>query len=179
MTKQELRNILSKKRNQLPDNEMASVAIADRILNAPFFREVTTVLLYRSTKSEVMTDYLWQKCIEAGKICLFPKCISKTEMIAVKAETEADFNVGMYGISEPVSDIPYPKEQIDLVIVPGLGFDKMKYRIGYGAGYYDRYLSDYRGVSVGLCREELLEETVLPDDYDAKLSYVATQMQIF
>ena len=100
-------------------------------------------------------------------------------MIAVKADSSGDFQEGRYGIFEPISDVPYPKEQIDLIIVPGLGFDKRKYRIGYGAGYYDRYLSDYSGITVGLCREELLTESVLPDVYDVKLSFIATQKEIF
>ena len=179
MTKEELRIQLQKKRDLLPDNEAESRKIAEEILHAPFFGEAVSVMLYRSARSEVITDYLWQKCMEAGKICLFPKCISKTEMIAVKADSDGDFQKGRYGIFEPISDVPYPKEQIDLIIVPGLGFDKRKYRIGYGAGYYDRYLSDYSGITVGLCREELLTESVLPDVYDVKLSFIATQKEIF
>lgn len=179
MTKQELRQQLKAIRAELSEISISSEKIARWLVEAPFFKDAKTILLYRSYHHEVMTDSIWRACREAGKRTLFPKCISKTEMIAVKAEGETDFQKGMYGIMEPVGNSPFSKEEIDLILVPGIGFDKEKYRIGYGAGYYDRYLSDYRGVTVGLCYEKLCLETVFPDVYDVKLSYVVTEQGIF
>ncbi len=179
MTKELLREELRNQRDALQDNLRASHKIAKLITKESFFQNAKTVMLYYATKSEIVTDFLWQKCVKEGKICLFPKCISKTEMIAVMADEGQGFQKGRYGIMEPVSSVAYPKEQIDLVIVPGLGFDKEKFRIGYGAGYYDRYLSDYTGVSVGLCREALLKDSVFPASHDVKISYIATEKQIF
>ncbi|MBQ7792589.1 MAG: 5-formyltetrahydrofolate cyclo-ligase [Clostridia bacterium] len=179
MNKQELRKDLRNKRNCMQNIELLSQKITQQILKAEWFLQAKTVLLYRSAKNEVMTDCLWQAAKQMGKTCLFPKCISKTEMIAVLAENEADFSSSAYGIMEPVSNLLFPKENIDLVIVPGLGFDKQKYRIGYGAGYYDRYLEGFSGVTCGLCYDTLLCETVFPDFHDVKLSYVATENCIF
>lgn len=179
MTKQELRRILRTKRNQLSDIDSSSQKITEHILNAPWFMNAKTVLLYRSAKNEVITDFLWEACKQMGKACLFPKCISKTEMIAVLAETEQDFVTSAYGIREPASQAEFTKADIDLVFVPGLGFDTKKYRIGYGAGFYDRYLADFSGITCGLCYEALLCDTVFPDSHDVALSYVASEKGIF
>lgn len=179
MKKQELRTVLREKRNQIKNREELSNIITENILLCEWFLNATTVMLYRSAKNEVITDFLWEKCREMGKICLFPKCISKTEMIAVLAEEPKDFSCSSYGILEPVSSVEYPKEQIDVILVPGLGFDRAKYRIGYGAGYYDRYLADYQGISCGLCYQALLCESVYPDAHDIALTYIASEEDIF
>ncbi len=181
MNKQELRKSLRLKRNELSQSEIdiASQQITEQILATEWFISAKTVMLYRSAKNEVITDYLWEACRRTGKICLFPKCISKTDMIAVSAQNAEDFSPSAYGILEPVSDTEFPKQQIDLIVVPGLGFDKNKFRIGYGAGYYDRYLQDFSGVSCGLCYGMLLCDTVYPDFYDVPLSYVACEKEIF
>lgn len=181
MNKQDLRNKLRIKRNELSQSEIniASQQITEQILAADWFISAKTVMLYRSAKNEVITDYLWEACRKMKKICLFPKCISQSEMIAVLAENEEEFSRSAYGIWEPVSHTEFPKKQIDLIVVPGLGFDKNKYRIGYGAGYYDRYLQDFSGVTCGLCYEALLCDTVYPDFYDISLSYVACENGIF
>ena len=181
MTKQELRKKLRAQRNALTQSEIenCSQKITEQILCAEWFLSAKNIMLYRSSKNEVITDYLWNAWKKAGKTCLFPKCISQTEMIAVLAEKESDFSPSVYGILEPVSNIEFPKEKIDLVIVPGLGFDKQKYRIGYGAGYYDRFLADFSGVTCGLSYHALLCESVFPDIHDIRLSYVATENGIF
>ena len=180
MNKKELRNSLRAIRNALPETEIAiaSQKITEQIVKSPWFLSAKTVLLYRTTGSEVDTNALWKICIQMGKICLFPKCISKTEMVAVRAENEQEFQTGAYGIREPVSNEAFLKHQIDLVLVPGLGFDREKYRMGYGAGYYDRYLKDYSGITCGLCCEKTFMESVFPESHDIPLSYVATESGI-
>ena len=180
MEKKELRNYLRDIRNALSDAEieLSSKKITEQIVKTPWFLSAKTVLLYRAANSEVDTDALWKICKDMGKICLFPKCISKTEMIAVKAKDEQDFQEGSYGILEPLSDEEFTKCEIDLILVPGLGFDFEKYRIGYGAGYYDRYLKDFTGVTCGLCYEKTFPETVFPESHDIPLSYVATENDI-
>lgn len=175
MTKADLRKTLRQKRNQLPQKEEKSCRILEHLLSVPQFQNASIVMLYRSAKGEVDTELLWQKCRELGKVCVFPKCISKTEMIAVSAKEETDFLTSDFGILEPSSNQEFPKEQIDLVIVPALGFDRKNYRIGYGGGYYDRYLADYRGNTVGLCFEELLTKTVFPGEWDIPVTMVVTE----
>jgi len=175
MTKEELRKILREQRNSLTNKNEKSRLIIQNILSSPAFQKASVVLLYRSAKGEVDTDELWQLCRKQGKNCVFPKCISKTEMIAVSAENEEDFSLSKFGILEPKSDVAFPKEQIDCILVPALAFDQNNYRMGYGGGYYDRYLADYQGDTVGLCFSELLVTSVLPNEWDIPVSLVATE----
>ena len=175
MTKEELRKTFREQRNSLTDKTKKSQMITKNIISSPIFQNASVVMLYRSAKGEVETDVLWQICKEQGKTCVFPKCVSKTEMIAVLAESEGDFSVSGFGILEPTSDEAFLKEQIDLIIVPALAFDRNHYRMGYGGGYYDRYLVGYPGVSVGLCFSELLVPSVMPNGWDIPVSFVVTE----
>ncbi len=175
MTKEELRKTFREQRNSLTDKTKKSQMITQNIISSPIFQKASVVMLYRSAKGEVETDVLWQICKEQGKTCVFPKCVSKTEMIAVLAESEEDFSVSGFGILEPTSDEAFQKEQIDLIIVPALAFDRNNYRMGYGGGYYDRYLVGYQGVSVGLCFSELLVSSVMPNGWDIPVSFVVTE----
>ncbi len=178
MPKEELRKNLREQRNALLDKTKKSQLIMKNIISSPVFQKSSVVMLYRSAKGEVDTDELWKICKEHGKICVFPKCVSKTEMIAVLAENEGDFSVSKFGILEPLSDEAFPKEQIDLIIVPALAFDRNHYRMGYGGGYYDRYLADYSGDTVGLCFSELLVASVMPKDWDIPVSLVITEQGV-
>ena len=175
MKKEELRKTLREQRNNLTQKEEKSRCITGHVISSLIFQNASTVMLYRSAKGEVNTEMLWKKCRELGKTCVFPKCVSKTEMIAVLAEGEEDFSVSGFGILEPISNIAFPKGNIDLVIVPAVGFDKNNYRVGYGGGYYDRYLADYAGNTMGLCFSELITENVFPSEWDIPVTFVATQ----
>ncbi len=175
MTKDELRKSLRQQRNNLSQKEEKSHRILEHILASSQFQNASVVMLYRSAKGEVDTEELWEKCRELGKTCVFPKCVSKTKMIAVLAEDEGDFSVSEFGIMEPTANEEFPKEQIDCIIVPALGFDQQNYRVGYGGGYYDRYLAEYQGVTLGMCFSELLLETVFPNEWDIPVSFVVTQ----
>ena len=178
MNKQSLRELLREQRDRLTDIEGKSHVITEHLIKASYFIHAKSVFLYRSFCNEVMTDELWNICKNEGKKCLFPKCISAACMIAAEVRGASDFSLSSFGILEPVSKKAFPKEEIDLIIVPGLGFDRMGFRIGYGGGYYDRYLADYTGVSVGLCYEELLCDTVFPDPHDIRVSHIVTQRGI-
>ena len=175
MTKEELRKTLRQRRNNLSAKDEKSHLITEHILSFPPFQKASVVMLYRSAKGEVDTEELWKKCRELGKTCVFPKCVSKTEMIAVVAEGEGDFSVCEFGILEPVSNQVFSKEKIDVIIVPAIGYDQKNFRMGYGGGYYDRYLEHFFGITVGLCYEELLEETVCPGEWDVPVNFVVTE----
>ncbi len=175
MTKEEIRKILREQRNSITKKQEKSQRITEQVVSSADFQNASVVMIYRSAKGEVETDELWKICKEQGKICVFPKCVSKTEMIAVSAENEDDFSISGFGILEPVSDEAFPKDQIDLILVPALGFDRENFRVGYGGGYYDRFLADYSGITIGLCFGELISETVYPNEWDVPVTMVATE----
>lgn len=80
-----------------------------------------------------------------------------------------------FGILEPIKSLPaVPKDQIQLLIVPGVGFNSAGYRIGFGAGYYDRYLADYQGKTISLALPQQLTNDWTVDSYDIPVQLILT-----
>ena len=81
-----------------------------------------------------------------------------------------------FGISEPGEDCPLiAREAINLVLVPAVCYDRRGYRLGFGGGYYDRWLAGFSGVTVGLCREAVLQEAVPTEAHDARVDLLLTE----
>ena len=136
------------------------------------FREAKTVFCYVSYNGEVDTLNLLSD-IARIKNLVVPYCIDDDgNMIAVKIHSIEDLVKGMYGILEPKNPIPFPKEEIDFVIVPGVAFSKDGYRLGYGKGYYDRFLSGISPYKLGVCKKELFLEKLPHNEYDIKMDDV-------
>jgi 5-formyltetrahydrofolate cyclo-ligase len=96
-------------------------------------------------------------------------------MIAVKITSIDDLEKGMYGILEPKNPLPFPKEKIDLVIVPGVAFSTDGYRLGYGKGYYDRFLSTFKGRSLVAIHSSLVCERLPRLDTDIPIKTLITE----
>lgn len=179
--KSELRKELRKIRDDLPLKEEYSKKITVALLSNDIFINADTVLLYYSSGSEVSTIKLFEECIKERKTVAFPRCIDKNgtmDFFIVKDEN--DLEKGMYNIVAPKEHceklIPGKKA---LCIVPGISFDKKGYRLGYGKGYYDRYLSRFELTSIGLCYDGLLSEALPADVYDKKVDYLITDKKIY
>ena len=85
-----------------------------------------------------------------------------------------------FGISEPGEDCPLmAKEDIDLILVPAVCYDRRGYRLGFGGGYYDRWLEHFSGFRVGLCRKAVLQETVPTEAHDSRVDLLITEEETF
>lgn len=171
-----MRNRLKKIRNALSESERRrkSALIAEKLFSTPEYKSAKTVMIYMSFGSEVMTDEIFSRVLLDGKRLCVPLCnVADKSMTAYVVKDKSDFSKGSYGILEPkrINEVCL-KQDIDLIIVPGLGFDKSGYRIGYGAGYYDRYLDRYFGYAIGLCYSECFMDSVVYDEYDKTVDRV-------
>ena len=84
-----------------------------------------------------------------------------------------------FGILEPTLDCPLvDKSQVDLVIVPALCYDRKGFRLGYGGGHYDRWLADYTGLTVGMCRDATLQDAVPTEPHDRPVQTIVTESQV-
>ena len=136
------------------------------------FRKAKTVFCYVSYNGEVETLNLLSD-IARIKTLVVPYCTDDAgNMIAVKINSTDDLKKGMYGILEPKNPVPFPKEAIDFAIVPGVAFSKDGYRLGYGKGYYDRFLSDITPYKLGVCKKELLLEKLPTNEFDIKMDNI-------
>ena len=92
----------------------------------------------------------------------------------------ADLKKGCFGIDEPDPLICSPVEPVSdsLCFVPGLAFDEQNYRIGFGKGYYDKFLGNYRGITAGICPEYCMAESLPHEEHDRAVDYVITDRKI-
>lgn len=163
-----LRKELLSLRKNLP---VVSVTI-DLLNEYEAFRKAEVIFCYVSAHSEVDTLSLLSE-ISKEKILTVPYCTDNDgNMISVKITGPQDLVKGRFGIYEPKNPLPFPKEKIDFAIVPGVAFSKDFYRLGYGKGYYDRFLSDINPFKLGICKKELLLENLPHDEYDIKMDEI-------
>lgn len=118
--------------------------LCELVVAHPFYQSAKTVATYLPLPFELDTSFLIHHAQETGKRVLVPKIVAKGKMVFVDYES-SDLGLSSFGILEPKSDLAVLKEEIDLIHVPGVVFNLEGYRIGFGGGYYDRYLQDFKG----------------------------------
>ena len=136
------------------------------------FKNAKVIFCYLSAHGEVGTHILIEELLKEKDVVV-PYCTDKCgNMIAVKINSTADLTKGSFGILEPKKPIPFPKDKIDFAIVPGIAFDKEGFRLGYGKGYYDRFLQNIAPYKLGVCQKEFLVDTLVHSEYDIKMDKV-------
>lgn len=166
--KQEARKIVKEKRLQLSRETLLeqSRLIADAILSSEYYIDAETVFCYASINGEVDTFYLMERVLADGKQLALP-VTEKREMKFYQVESLESLKPGYMGILSPEKKkILYPGNK-DIMIVPGVAFDKMCHRAGYGAGCYDRYLEKNSSfVKIAPAFEFQLFEEIENDGFD-------------
>ncbi len=146
LNKNEIRKIKIDERSKLQKDFAikASKEICGTITAFDIYEAADVILGYYSTRNEVYLDTLFKDAIEKGKKVYLPKVISKTEMRFFRYEKAEDLAPGSFGIMEPCTEESFEvtdsEERNVLMIVPGVAFDSEGNRLGYGGGYYDRYI---------------------------------------
>lgn len=181
-----LRRELLERRGRLVPEEREAVdaAIAQRVAESPLFREAAAVFTYVSVGEEVDTRALIRAALSCGKLVAVPRCVSGTRLMEWhRIASLDDLRPATFGIPEPT---PSAESLIDpsvsspaLALVPGLAFDCAGFRIGYGGGYYDRFLAQFPGTTLGLVREAFLLPSLAAldvlDSFDQPVSWLATE----
>lgn len=174
MEKQEVRKRILALRKQLSEEERRekSGRIQERILCRENYRKAKRIFVYVSMGAEVETQALIEQAWNDGKMIAVPKTAAERKMYFLPIQSFAELQKNSFGVSEPTGGeekalIP---QKGDLFLVPVVGFDRNKNRMGYGGGYYDRYFAKHRGIyKIGLAfavqmQEFPTEETDIPLD---------------
>ncbi|MBP1737510.1 MAG: 5-formyltetrahydrofolate cyclo-ligase [Oscillospiraceae bacterium] len=149
--------------------------LTKRFLQLSQVRQAKTILLFCGVGSEPDTRLLTEGLWDMGKRVAMPVCLPHRQMEARELTSWEELIPGKFGIQQPGGNCPVLlKEEIDLILVPALACDKEGYRLGQGAGYYDRYLSDYRGMTVALCGKRALLERLPRQAHDLPVSIIVT-----
>ena len=155
-------------------------ALFRRFLALPQVASARTILLYHGMDTEPDTVRLLPPLWELGKRVCLPRCLPGNQMEARLVQRDSPLIRHPYGMLEPGTDCPIIlPDQIDLVLVPGLAFDRSGGRLGRGGGYYDRWLSGFPGFTVGLCREGVLQPQVPREAHDQRVDLLLTEMHRF
>lgn len=173
MDKKELRLHIKNLKKQHSKEELKnqSEMILAKLENHKSFIEAKTVMLYSSLPDEVQTHVFLEKWRNKKKIIL-PTVVGD-DIIPVELTKDTDFTIGDFNILEPQNEAYHGS--YDLIIVPGVAFDKNGNRIGRGKGYYDRFLCKHLDIKrIGICFDFQFVDEVPTEDNDIKMHEVLT-----
>lgn len=182
MDKKEDRIRFKKIRDSLPLDirKSKSDSIFHKIFNSNFYNKANNIMVYASFGSEVDTSDFINKSIIDGKSIILPRCNSVDKSLSIfKVKNPAtDLELSSFGIMEPNRNKcnSFNVKDIDLILVPGLAFDINCNRLGYGAGYYDKFFStnNIRCIKIGLAFKEQLSAIIPTESHDIPLDFVVT-----
>jgi 5-formyltetrahydrofolate cyclo-ligase len=150
----------------ISDLKKRSFLLNEKVINSIEFKNAKTIFCYISFRDEIDTYRILDFCLKNGKILLVPKIESKKNMTASMIKNLDNLEKNNFGILEPKDCEVINKNDIDLAIVPALAYSPLGYRIGYGGGYYDVFLKDFKGFSIGMVLKELLIKGLIPEKND-------------
>lgn len=159
--------------------------IITKLKKIPIYQNSKTIMIYLSFGNEVDSSELIKDCLEDGKRVVVPFCIKK-DMSIIPTEIK-DLNIDITeaknGYTQPKEETlrPVHTSEIDLIVVPGIAFDRKGYRVGFGEGYYDRFLGklNFEIPTIGVAYDfQIIESFIKMRDYDIPLDYVMTEERI-
>ncbi len=158
------------------EKERYEARILEHIRRLHAYQRAHTMALYVPVRGEVSLLALLE---DSGKNALFPK-VHGEDLAFYHARSIDAFVPGRFGIPEPPEGPAFPVDGIDLIFVPGISFDRIGHRIGYGKGYYDRLLqANGHARTVGVCFDECFVDRLPADSWDVQVECVVTQTGVF
>lgn len=178
--RQEIRAALKK----MSDAELVqrSRQACQQLAQTPEFDRARTVMLFLSLPAEVVTDVLVQEAFSRDKRVVVPLVVYETRQIVPVQlhDLHEHMQTDKYGLRSPDQSKMIPVAQVDLVVVPGLAFDRFGHRLGRGGGFYDRFLhpENYAGPNCGLALHDQIVPAVPINDHDQGLMMLATDAEV-
>ena len=173
MKKEFLRKKYKEKRDNIKNKVTKDNLIYQKVINNKDILSSKTLLIYISINSEVDTTKIINYFLNTKNIAV-PKIIDNNMYFCYVTNLN-DLTPGKYNIPEPTNENIVTDFDNAICIVPGICYDKKNYRVGYGKGYYDRFLSKNKIKTIGLCYKECMIEKIDNDKYDYKIDEVITE----
>jgi 5-formyltetrahydrofolate cyclo-ligase len=173
--KSSLRKLLLGRRDNLSADFMkiASKQIQKNLKKIEAYREAQTIASYYSIGSEVKTQDIMQEIISNGKTLALPK-VDGDELVFYNVKKFEDLEKGEFGIMEPKENCPVV-DKFDIILVPAVAMTRAGLRLGYGRGFYDRFLSDKNITSVALTYSKLVVKHIPKSNNDVPIHWVVTE----
>ena len=179
MNKDSVRLRMQAKRRELFGGERrrAAADVCRRLFDSGILDGAAEVNVYRSFGAELGTDDILAELFARGVRVSVPATVGQ-EMIAVRVEADTAYAEGAFGTAEPREKIAVDKQSLDVVLVPGLAFDREGFRVGYGKGCYDRFLAATKALRVGLGYDFQVLGEVPREAHDLPLDCIVTDKRI-
>lgn len=175
--KHNLRNSILQKRKSVNISQ-ESQKIYENFIKSKYYQNFSFIMSYMNIGSEVETGSINKEIIDDNKSLLLP-VLKNNEIMVSKFTLGDSFKVGVMNIPEPSPFREYDKQWIDVCLVPGVAFSASTgQRLGYGKGYFDRFLKDFKGKKVGLCFEAQLINDNVFDEHDIAMDALITEKRI-
>src|SRR3990167_243435 len=162
--------------------QKASQQVCNRIKQLEPYRYAKRIALYHAVEGEITLDNLWRSAPLQGKFCYFPALTSDKTLVFLPATPATSFRKNRYNIPEPDVDFSFAIgiNEIDILFLPLVAFDKHGTRLGMGAGYYDRTLTEQKSnLLLGVAYDFQRESFIQPHEWDIRLHAVVTPSQIY
>ena len=174
MDKKELRRQIREKKRAMTEAEIveAGVRLGELFLNCPEYKAAKTIYGYLPYNQEVRTVPMLEQAMKDGKRVAVPKCYGDT-MRFIYMDDLSKVELGYANIPEPIADEPVADDKTALVLMPGLAFTEDGNRMGYGGGFYDKFLAaEPDHPTVALCYDFQMVDYIPTDDYDIPVDRV-------
>ena len=186
LKKENLREKYLNERSQIPQTKISSWSkkINSHFFNLPQLKNAKKIMAYASMRKEIETFDLLEKLLDQGYLLYLPftrKDVGDLGTAQIN-DLDSDLKDGVYGVQEPVMKIrdEKPPEDLDLIIVPGACFTRSGYRIGYGGGYYDSFLSKHANsaLKIGFCYDLFIVDSIPIEEHDVPVDIIITEKEI-
>lgn len=169
-----IREQIKQQRAQLQDVEAKSKHIKETLQTLPIFQNAKNILIYVSINNEVATHELIEEGLKTKNVFIPFVQDNQIKYAQIK---EVNFEPGPFGVLEPKEKRP-SQEPLDIIIVPGVAFDREKARIGYGKGYYDMFLTTTQAKKIALAFDMQIVEHIETEPHDIKMDMIITETEV-
>lgn len=184
--KQKIRKEILNIRQRMPSWQKRAYSrhIFKRLITMDIYKNSAAIMAYIDFRNEVETMPLIEHCLSENKRVVVPVCIKENHelLLSELKDPQRELTPSTYGVPEPAPEYlrPFPKEDLDLILVPAVAYDEQGFRIGYGAGYYDRFFGGLtrKVPSIGLAFELQIIDRVPTEPTDRPVDYIITEKRL-
>ena len=152
---------------------IASSRIQENLRKISQYRNAKTIGGYHAVGSEVRTRDIIQEILNSGRELCLPK-VEKNDIVFRRISGFSDLEIGNFGVMEPKERCEI-SEHLDVILVPAIALTRQGYRLGYGYGYYDRYLHKVNSKKIGLSYARQVVKAIPLGDHDVKVDFIVTE----
>lgn len=177
MQKSDQRKDLKKRLNLFTNRKKVSEIICRTFIDMECYKQANSIFVYLSTEKEVDTSLIIKTAFEEGKR-IFAPFIKDNKMLMSEIFPDTEYIKGEYNIAKPKNPV-FSDIQTDIALIPLVGFDKNKNRLGQGKGYYDKFLSNYKGKKIAVAFSCQQVDNIVIENNDIKMDTIITEEKIF